>query len=68
MALRGCESFPRSNALISGEEMNNRYSANWKSDSPQKTTCSYLTGTVGTISHNLCSRGIENNNILIAGH
>ena len=48
MALRGCESFPRSNALMSGEEMNSRYSANWKSDSPQKTTCSYLTGTIET--------------------
>lgn len=50
MALRGWESFPRSSALISGEEINSRYSANWKSDSPQKTTCSYLTGTVWTRS------------------
>ena len=46
IALSGCESVPRSRAWISGEEMNGRYSANWKSDNLQNTTCSYLTGTV----------------------
>ena len=45
MALRGCEFVPRSNALISGEVMNKRYNESWKSERPQKTTCSYLTGT-----------------------
>ena len=45
IALRGCDSFPRRRALISGEEMNKRYRASWNSDRPQKTTCSYLTGT-----------------------
>lgn len=50
MALRGCESAPRRSALISGDWMNNRYRESWKSDRPQKTTCSYFTGTTETSS------------------
>jgi len=46
IAFKGCESTPRSNAWISGDEMNNLYRESWKSDSPQNTTCSYLTGTI----------------------
>lgn len=46
MAVSGCESVPFRSALISGEVMNKRYSESWKSESPQKTTCSYFTGTI----------------------
>jgi glucan biosynthesis protein len=49
MALRGWESWPRSNALISGDVMKWRYKASWNSDSAQKTTCSYLTGTTKNV-------------------
>lgn len=45
MAFNGWEFWPRSSALISGDTINNRYKASWNSDSPQNTTCSYLTGT-----------------------
>ena len=45
IAFRGWESFPRNRALMSGELMNNRYSESWRSERPQNTTCSYLTGT-----------------------
>lgn len=45
MAFSGWESFPRSRAWISGDLIKRRYSCSWRSDSLQKTTCSYLTGT-----------------------
>ena len=37
---------PRRSALISGDDMKRRYNDNCNSDNPQKTTCSYLTGTI----------------------
>lgn len=47
IALSGWEFVPRRRAFISGEAMKCRYRASWNGERPQKTTCSYLTGTSG---------------------
>ncbi len=40
--------------------MNNLYRESWKSDSPQNTTCSYLTGTTNR-SENVWKQKLDNN-------
>lgn len=46
IATSGLEPLPLMSALMSGEETKSLYKASWKGEREQKTTCSYLTGTV----------------------
>lgn len=50
IALRGWESFPRSNRWTSFDVTNVLYNWVWSVDGRQKTTCSYLTGTTLSVS------------------